>query len=116
MPNVQPDEGISEFLFLAKYPGQEMRLKSVTMDFSYQKEFAAEKRSAYSTLINDCMRGDATLFDRGDGVQTAGRWWIPFSLFSVSQTQISELTGVMGPQRESDEALGARWQTLAEKS
>ena len=68
--NVQPDEGIS-ISFLAKLPGQEMNLKSVTMDFSYRKEFGAGERSAYSTLINDCMRGDATLFDRADGVEAA---------------------------------------------
>jgi len=36
------------------------------MDFSYQKEFGGGERSAYATLLNDCMRGDATLFDRAD--------------------------------------------------
>ncbi len=68
--NVQPDEGIS-ISFHAKRPGQAMKLKTVTMDFSYQKEFGAGERSAYLTLINDCMRGDATLFDRADGVESA---------------------------------------------
>ena len=68
--NVQPDEGISIY-FHAKLPGQEMKLKTVTMDFSYQKEFGAGERSAYATLLNDCMRGDATLFDRADGVEAA---------------------------------------------
>jgi glucose-6-phosphate 1-dehydrogenase len=68
--NIQPDEGIS-ISFHAKLPGQEMKLKTVTMDFSYQKEFGGGERSAYATLINDCMRGDATLFDRADGVEAA---------------------------------------------
>ncbi|HVA94335.1 MAG TPA: glucose-6-phosphate dehydrogenase [Candidatus Dormibacteraeota bacterium] len=68
--NVQPDEGIS-ISFHAKLPGQAMKLKTVTMDFSYQKEFGVGERSAYMTLINDCMRGDATLFDRADGVESA---------------------------------------------
>jgi glucose-6-phosphate 1-dehydrogenase len=68
--NVQPDEGIS-ISFHAKLPGQAMKLKTVTMDFSYQKEFGGGERSAYATLINDCMRGDATLFDRADGVEAA---------------------------------------------
>jgi glucose-6-phosphate 1-dehydrogenase len=68
--NVQPDEGIS-ISFHAKLPGQAMKLKNVTMDFSYQKEFGGGERSAYATLINDCMRGDATLFDRADGVEAA---------------------------------------------
>jgi glucose-6-phosphate 1-dehydrogenase len=43
----------------------------VTMDFSYQKEFGGGERSASATLINDCKRGDATLFDRADGVEAA---------------------------------------------
>ena len=47
--NIQPDEGIS-ISFHAKLPGQEMKLETVTMDFSYQKEFGGGERSAYATL------------------------------------------------------------------
>jgi glucose-6-phosphate 1-dehydrogenase len=68
--NIQPEEGIS-ICFHAKLPGQEMRLKQVSMNFSYHAEFGGAERSAYATLINDCMRGDATLFDRSDGVEAA---------------------------------------------
>ncbi|MGD0840294.1 MAG: glucose-6-phosphate dehydrogenase [Candidatus Acidiferrales bacterium] len=66
--NIQPHEGIS-ISFGAKLPGQEMRVQSVEMDFSYQKAFGTAERSAYATLLNDCMRGDATLFDRADSVE-----------------------------------------------
>jgi glucose-6-phosphate 1-dehydrogenase len=68
--NIQPEEGIS-ISFHAKLPGQEMRLAPVTMDFNYHSAFGGSERSAYATLLNDCMRGDATLFDRGDGVEAA---------------------------------------------
>jgi glucose-6-phosphate 1-dehydrogenase len=68
--NIQPEEGIS-ITFHAKLPGQEMRLAPVAMNFSYQAAFGSTGRSAYATLLNDCMRGDATLFDRGDGVEAA---------------------------------------------
>jgi glucose-6-phosphate 1-dehydrogenase len=110
--NVQPDEGIS-ISFLAKFPGQEMRLKSVTMDFSYQKEFGAGERSAYSTLINDCMRGDATLFDRGDGVETAWALVDPvLDYFQSHQPKFPNYAaGTWGP-RESNELLerdGRHW-------
>ena len=73
----------------------------MTMDFSYQKEFGGGERSAYATLINDCMRGDATLFDRADGVEAAWALVDPIlDYFAVSQTQISQLRGGhLGPAR-----------------
>jgi len=41
------------------------------MDFKYSDTFGGGTRSAYATLINDCIRGDATLFDRADSVEAA---------------------------------------------
>ncbi len=52
--NIQPEEGISISIG-AKLPGQEMRLKTVTLDFSYLKMFGEAEGCAYATLINDCM-------------------------------------------------------------
>jgi glucose-6-phosphate 1-dehydrogenase len=68
--NIQPDEGIS-LSFGAKSPGAQMRVQPVTMDFKYKDAFGGGSRPAYATLINDCIRGDATLFDRADGVEAA---------------------------------------------
>ncbi len=68
--NIQPDEGIS-IAFGAKLPGTQMRIKSVTMDFWYRTTFGPGSRNAYATLLNDCLRGDATLFDRADSVEAA---------------------------------------------
>jgi glucose-6-phosphate 1-dehydrogenase len=68
--NIQPDEGIS-VSFSAKKPGTEMNIGNVVMDFSYREGFGDGSRSAYATLVNDCVRGDATLFDRGDNVEAA---------------------------------------------
>ncbi len=72
--NIQPEEGIS-IGFHVKLPGQQMRLAPAAMDFSYLASFGASERSAYATLLNDCMRGDATLFDRADGVEAAWAWY-----------------------------------------
>jgi glucose-6-phosphate 1-dehydrogenase len=68
--NIQPDEGIS-MSFGAKAPGPRMHIRPVTMDFKYRAAFGGTPRNAYATLINDCIRGDATLFDRADSVEAA---------------------------------------------
>ncbi len=110
--NVQPDEGIS-ISFHAKFPGQAMELKTVKMDFSYQKEFGAGERSAYVTLINDCMRGDATLFDRADGVEAAWELVNPIlDWFAVHKPKFPNYAaGTWGP-KEADQLLerdGRHW-------
>jgi glucose-6-phosphate 1-dehydrogenase len=68
--NIQPEEGIS-LSFGAKPPGAGLDIRPVTMDFSYHTSFGTVSRNAYATLINDCLRGEATLFDRGDSVEEA---------------------------------------------
>jgi glucose-6-phosphate 1-dehydrogenase len=68
--NIQPDEGIS-LSFGAKAPGGHMQIRPVEMDFRYKQAFGGGSRDAYATLINDCIRGDATLFDRADSVEAA---------------------------------------------
>jgi glucose-6-phosphate 1-dehydrogenase len=109
--NVQPEEGIS-ICFHAKVPGPDMRLKDVSMEFSYRAEFGG-RHSAYSTLINDCMRGDATLFDRADGLEAA--WALVDPILQAWRGGDAAVptyaAGSWGP-RESDALLerdGRRW-------
>jgi glucose-6-phosphate 1-dehydrogenase len=111
--NIQPDEGIS-ISFGAKRPGTEMSIGNVTMDFSYREGFGDTSRSAYATLLNDCLRGDATLFDRGDSVEAA--WSLVDPILDVwgaarTATVPQYPAGSWGP-RESDLLLerdGRRW-------
>ncbi len=110
--NIQPDEGIS-ISFGAKLPGPEMRIRSVTMDFCYRTAFGGVSRSAYATLLNDCMRGDATLFDRADSVEAA--WALVDPILQAWQNSPPTFpnypAGSWGP-READELLerdGRRW-------
>jgi glucose-6-phosphate 1-dehydrogenase len=110
--NIQPEEGIS-IGFHAKLPGQQMRLTQVAMDFSYHGAFGASERSAYATLLNDCMRGDATLFDRADGVEAA--WAFVQPILDTWERQGRSVhpypAGSWGPH-EADELLsrdGRHW-------
>jgi glucose-6-phosphate 1-dehydrogenase len=111
--NIQPDEGIS-VSFGAKRPGTEMNIGNVVMDFKYREGFGDGSRSAYATLVNDCVRGDATLFDRGDNVEAA--WALVDPILDVWSAAKSAgvpqyAAGSWGP-RESDALLerdGRRW-------
>jgi glucose-6-phosphate 1-dehydrogenase len=111
--NIQPDEGVS-VSFGAKRPGTEMRIGNVTMNFSYKEGFGDASRSAYATLVNDCLRGDATLFDRGDNVEAAWSLVDPIlDVWSAARTgKVPEYTaGSWGP-RESELLLerdGRQW-------
>src|SRR5256714_2076860 len=111
--NIQPDEGIS-FSFGAKRPGTEMGIGHVTMNFSYREAFGDGQRSAYATLLGDCVRGDATLFDRGDSVEAAWALVDPIlDVWSAAKTaSVPQYpAGSWGP-RESDLLLerdGRRW-------
>ena len=66
--HIQPEEGIS-LRFAAKKPGPVMRLGSVDMDFEYAEHFGRQTTTGYERLLNDCMIGDATLFQRADMVE-----------------------------------------------
>jgi glucose-6-phosphate 1-dehydrogenase len=111
--NIQPDEGIS-VSFSAKKPGTEMNIGNVVMDFSYREGFGGGSRSAYATLVNDCVRGDATLFDRGDNVEAAWALVDPIlDVWSAAKTATvpQYASGSWGP-RESEQLLerdGRKW-------
>jgi glucose-6-phosphate 1-dehydrogenase len=65
---IQPDEGIT-LRFGVKLPGPSVSLGSVDMDFNYADYFGTGPTTGYETLLYDCMLGDATLFQRADGVE-----------------------------------------------
>ena len=64
---VQPNEGVSLSLG-AKIPGSRMRIRPVNMEFLYGSSFMSQSPEAYERLIQDAMRGEATLFTRDDEV------------------------------------------------
>ena len=67
---IQPHEGIS-LRFVAKVPGENINVGNVLMTMSYADAFKRPISEAYERLLLDCMRGDATLFNRRDSVDRA---------------------------------------------
>jgi len=67
---IQPQEGIS-LRFVTKVPGEHINVGNVRMDMTYAEAFNRPIAEAYERLLLDCMRGDATLFNRRDSVDRA---------------------------------------------
>lgn len=114
--SIQPDEGIS-LSFGAKSPGSQMHIRPVTMDFQYRQAFGGGSRDAYATLINDCIRGDATLFDRADSVEAA--WALVDPILEAWQSASAPPfpnypAGSEGPRAADDLTVsdGRRWRPL----
>ena len=77
---LQPNEGITLKVTI-KEPGQGgMRLMDVPLDMSFAKALGAENQNppdAYERLVMDVIRGNQTLFMRGDEVEAAWAWIDP---------------------------------------
>lgn len=77
---LQPDEGITLNMTI-KQPGQGgLRLTQVPLDMTFAEVIDGHARrmaDAYERLIMDVMRGDQTLFMRGDEVEAAWMWIDP---------------------------------------
>lgn len=76
---LQPDEGITLRMTI-KDPGPGgMRLTEVPLDMTFAEALGAdvEMPDAYERLIMDVVRGDQTLFMRGDEVEAAWEWIDP---------------------------------------
>lgn len=67
---IQPNEGLA-LRFGMKVPGAGFKVKDVQMDFHYSDLTDAHIPEAYERLLLDGMKGDATLYARGDSVEAA---------------------------------------------
>ncbi|HKK79631.1 MAG TPA: glucose-6-phosphate dehydrogenase [Phaeodactylibacter sp.] len=73
---IQPDEGLL-LQFGMKVPGTGFQVKNVEMDFHYSDLTDTEVPEAYERLLLDVMKGDATLYSRGDSVEAAWKFVDP---------------------------------------
>ncbi len=111
---IQPDEGIT-LRFGAKVPGQALRVRTVSMDFSYEAAFLEEAPDAYERLLLDAMLGDPTLFIRSDEVEQSWRIVEPvLEAWSADSTPLHRYpAGTWGPER-ADALLatdGRQWRS-----
>ncbi|OAN71323.1 glucose-6-phosphate dehydrogenase [Jannaschia sp. EhC01] len=117
---LQPNEGI-DLRVTIKEPGPGgMRLVDVPLDMSFADALghdASHVPDAYERLIMDVIRGDQTLFMRGDEVEAAWAWTDPIieGWKARNDKPVDYETGSTGPE----EALmlmhrdGRRWRDLA---
>jgi glucose-6-phosphate 1-dehydrogenase len=109
---IQPDEGIS-LTFGAKVPGSAFRVRTVSMDFSYNDAFPGQTVDAYERLLLDAMSGDPMLFIRTDEVDQAWSIVAPIqAAFAENEPPLVRyIAGGWGPV-EADrliEAGGRQW-------
>ncbi|MBU1373489.1 MAG: glucose-6-phosphate dehydrogenase [Bacteroidetes bacterium] len=114
--SIQPEMSI-RLQVQAKRPGLDMTLNPVDMVFNYDGTYENETPEAYETLLLDAMKGDQTLFMRGDQVETAWDLLMPVLENWESRKSISfpnYSSDSWGP--ETAEALiakdGFHWFTL----
>ena len=74
---LQPDEGVKLWIMI-KDPGPGgMRLRYLPLDMSFADAFKVRNPDAYERLLLDVVRGNQTLFVRGDEVEAAWAWVDP---------------------------------------
>jgi glucose-6-phosphate 1-dehydrogenase len=115
---LQPNEGI-DLQVTIKEPGPGgMRLIDVPLDLTFADALAdhVEVSDAYERLIMDVIRGNQTLFMRGDEVEAAWAWTDPIIAGWEGRNDVPKLydSGSSGP----DDALmlmhrdGRRWRDI----
>ncbi|MFO7946804.1 MAG: glucose-6-phosphate dehydrogenase [Armatimonadota bacterium] len=104
---LQPDENF-DISFEVKAPGSPFQLQTEHLHFNYEDAFGVPP-DAYQTLLLDILRGDQTLFVRGDETERAWEFYAPIL---KDPPQVHEYEpGSWGPA-EADELLrpsGDQW-------
>ncbi|MBN6149104.1 glucose-6-phosphate dehydrogenase [Xanthomonas sp. AmX2] len=114
--HIQPDEGIS-LQFDVKRPGAQVSLAPVRMDFRYRDWFPKEYTVGYERLLQDCMNGEAGLFQDATMVEAAWRIVQPIlDAWKGSADEVAQYpAGSAGPAT-ADALLalngGHSWRTL----
>ncbi len=99
---LQPDEGLTMNL-MAKIPGDGMRVKPVELELDFRETFKTPRMDAYERLLLDVLRGQLTLFMRGDELEAAWEWVEPLLNHWESEENVPlpYTSGTWGPAASS---------------
>ncbi|MEX5746759.1 glucose-6-phosphate dehydrogenase [Massilia sp. X63] len=99
---LQPDEGLSMNL-MAKTPGDSMRLKQAELELDFREQFTSPRMEAYERLLVDVLRGQLTLFMRGDELEAAWEWVEPILEYweQNDSAPVPYTSGTWGPAASS---------------
>jgi len=111
---VQPNEGVAVSL-AAKIPGTRMAMRPVSLEFLYGTAFLSQSPEAYERLLLDALRGDATLFARGDEVEA--QWSIVDPILAGWDERDQPLPSYAAGSQGPDEAerimlAGQSWRAI----
>jgi len=100
---VQPAEGI-QLHFEAKVPESEMKTRTSTLDFDFNRSSSGGMPDSYQRLLLDSILGDASLFARSDEVELA--WGIIDPIIEAWRSPAAPPlfpypTGMWGPSEAS---------------
>ncbi|NNE57621.1 MAG: glucose-6-phosphate dehydrogenase [Hellea sp.] len=71
---LQPDEAVRLWMEIKEPGAGGMRLKSLPLNLTYADNFTVRYPDAYERLLMDVVRGNLSLFMRGDEVEAAWKW------------------------------------------
>ncbi len=109
---IQPDEGIS-LRVVAKKPGVTLSLRTVDMQFSYEKDFGRKGAEAYEKVLLDIFAGDQMLFNRSDELESS--WGFITNILQGWKSRESRVKyyeeGDWGPKEANDiiQKDGRKW-------
>ncbi|MGI9298555.1 MAG: glucose-6-phosphate dehydrogenase [Gammaproteobacteria bacterium] len=111
---LQPREGIHLRMNI-KEPGPGgFRLSEARLDMSFAETVGAVLPDAYERLLMDVVRGDQTLFMRGDELEAAWRWTDPIAEYVEQNPPQPYMCGASGPENALRlmRADGRRWREI----
>jgi glucose-6-phosphate 1-dehydrogenase len=106
---IQPDEGI-QLRFETKVPDTVSESRSVNMSHTYLEAFpGVVLPDAYERLLLDALKGDASLFERNDGIEASWRLIDPV----LSEWESSPQAPLLHPYPRNSWGPGAADELLA---